>query len=115
MVRCSGRSGANKKPISLRTAAQVSYAQAGNVPDNSAIAGKLFEEQHPGAVDRPNRFVKKWGSRFNATGTVQDAPRSGRKPSVSREDAERASEVFKAGRQPGQRGQPGSPLDKWYF
>ena len=113
MGRGSGRSGANKKPIKLRSDAQVCYAQAGNAPKNRAVAARLFEELHPGAVDRPDKFVGKWGDRFNEKGTVQDAPRSGRPPKVTPDDAQRAAELFKAGRQPEQRGKPGSPLDKW--
>lgn len=107
MTQGGGRGRGKKQPVNVRVDAATCYIQAGNEPEHKARAASLFCEQHPEAVSRPADFCLKWGEQFKETGSVLDAPRSGRPLAVSEEQALRASKLLKAG------AKPNDPLQKF--
>lgn len=80
--------------LAMRSYAAACYTTAGS----GAAAAALFTARYgPGAVARPSRFCKKWGTRLQQTGSVEDAYRCGPAHKVSDAAARQASKAFKAG------------------
>lgn len=90
------RSGANKQDLTVRAAAAACYLEAGS--DEKAAAALFLQRHGSSPVARLGPWCRDWALRFLATGTVADAPRSGRPPLVAPVDAQRAAQLFKKGR-----------------
>ena len=94
----------SRKPKGVRQAAVISAAQAfDGVKVHWARAVTTFKKMAGGipakAVGtRPLAFIKKWWNTFSATGSLDDAPRSGRPPLLPDDVAQRASELVKGGK-----------------
>ena len=99
MQHGSGRAKITEEDIKLRTSAAMLYINAqGDEAQKKRAAGEAFVLKHgKNARSKPANFCQQWGERLEESGTVLDAPRSGRPLALQPAAAREASRIFKKG------------------